>query len=101
MNISQKSISRKEHITVDFLVKNSKDLFRLKLFSDGSGFERKIVDQNIHRPGLALAGFVDLFSYSRVQIFGNTEIDISNSSAKKKSKTLLSEYLNLTYHVSS
>lgn len=74
MNINQKSISRKEYITVDYLVKNSKDLFKLKLLSDGSGFERKIIDQNIHRPGLALAGFVDLFSYSRVQIFGNTEM---------------------------
>jgi HPr kinase/phosphorylase len=74
MNINQKSISRKEFISVDFLVKHSKDLFRLTLFSDNSGFGRKIIDQNLHRPGLALAGFVDLFSYSRVQIFGNTEM---------------------------
>src|SRR3972149_2558888 len=74
MNISQKSISRKEYITVDYLVENSKDLFKLKLFSDNSGFDRKIIDQNLHRPGLALAGFVALFSYSRVQIFGNTEV---------------------------
>ncbi len=89
MNISQKSISRKEHITVDFLVKNSKDLFRLKLFSDGSGFERKIVDQNIHRPGLALAGFVDLFSYSRVQIFGNTEMRyLKQLSEEKKQESI-------------
>lgn len=74
MNISQKSISRKDYITVDYLVKNSKDLFKLKSFADESGFDRKIIDQNLHRPGLALAGFVDLFSYSRVQIFGNTEM---------------------------
>lgn len=74
MNINQKAITRKESITVEYLVKNSRDLFKLKLFSDDSGFQRKIVDQNLHRPGLALAGFVDLFSYSRVQIFGNTEM---------------------------
>jgi len=74
MNISQKSISRKEYITVDYLVKYSRDLFKLKLLSDNLGFDRKIIDQNLHRPGLALAGFVDLFSYSRVQIFGNTEM---------------------------
>ena len=28
----------------------------------------------MHRPGLALAGFVQLFRYDRVQVFGNTEI---------------------------
>lgn len=32
------------------------------------------IDQNLHRPGLALAGFVGLFSFSRVQVFGNTEV---------------------------
>src|SRR3989339_341395 len=89
MNISQKSISRKEYITVDYLVENSKDLFKLKLFSDNSGFDRKIIDQNLHRPGLALAGFVDLFSYSRVQIFGNTEMRyLSQLSEEKKAESI-------------
>jgi HPr kinase/phosphorylase len=89
MNISQKSISRKEFITVNYLVENSKDLFKLKLFSDNSGFDRKIIDQNLHRPGLALAGFVDLFSYSRVQIFGNTEMRyLSQLDEEKKSESV-------------
>jgi HPr kinase/phosphorylase len=72
--IDQKAVSRKEFITVEFLFKNSKDLFSLRLYSDSTGFNRKIYEQNLHRPGLALAGFVDLFSFSRVQIFGNTEM---------------------------
>ena len=89
MNINPKSISRKEFITVDFLVKNSKDLFKLTLFSDNSGFERKIIDQNLHRPGLALAGFVDLFSYSRVQVFGNTEMRyLSQLNEAKKEESI-------------
>ena len=74
MKINQKSISRKEYITVNFLVNNSKNLLKLTLFSDNSGFEKKIIDQNLNRPGLALAGFVDLFSHARIQIFGNTEM---------------------------
>ncbi|MFO7446508.1 MAG: HPr(Ser) kinase/phosphatase [Ignavibacteriaceae bacterium] len=74
IKINQKAISRKESITVNFLLNNSKDAFKLSLFSDQTGFERKITDQNLHRPGLALAGFVDLFSFSRVQVFGNTEM---------------------------
>jgi HPr kinase/phosphorylase len=74
MIIDQKSISRKEYITVDFLYNSIKDKFKIKLYSDKSGFEKKIHDQNLYRPGLALAGFVDLFTYSRVQVFGNTEM---------------------------
>jgi HPr kinase/phosphorylase len=74
MKIDQKSISRKEYITVEFLYSSIKDKFKIKLFSDKSGFEKKIYDQNLYRPGLALAGFVDLFTYSRVQVFGNTEM---------------------------
>lgn len=78
MKIDQKNISRKESITVDYLFKNSKDLLKLTLLSDETGLGRKITDQNLHRPGLALAGFVGLFSYTRVQIFGNTEIRYLN-----------------------
>lgn len=74
IKLNSNSISQKESITVQFLYDNCKDKFKLKLFSDESGFERKILEQNLHRPGLALAGFVDLFSFSRVQVFGNTEM---------------------------
>lgn len=74
MKIDQKSTSRKETITVEFLVENSNKQFVLNLFSDKSGFDNKIYEQNLHRPGLALAGFVELFSFSRIQIFGNTEM---------------------------
>jgi HPr kinase/phosphorylase len=74
IEINEKSISRKESITVGFLYSNARDRFKLKSYNDSADFERKIYDQNLHRPGLALAGFVDLFSYSRVQVFGNTEM---------------------------
>lgn len=74
MNINQKAISRKEFITVDYLYKHAKDLLKLNLLSDESGLDRKITDQNLHRPGLALAGFVGIFPYSRIQILGNTEV---------------------------
>ena len=71
--VTDKSISKKEFITVDFLYNNAKKIGKLNLLSENPDLERKITDQNLHRPGLALAGFVDLFSFNRVQIFGNTE----------------------------
>ncbi|MGE5352038.1 MAG: HPr(Ser) kinase/phosphatase [Acidobacteriota bacterium] len=78
MKLDDKKIIKKESITVDFFYKNVKDRFKLTLFTDESGFNRNIYDQNLHRPGLALAGFVELFSYTRIQIFGNTEMKYLN-----------------------
>jgi len=72
--VTDKSISKKDFISVEFFYKNAKKIGKLELISENPDLERKISDQNLHRPGLALAGFVDLFSYNRVQIFGNTEI---------------------------
>jgi HPr kinase/phosphorylase len=73
MKIDEKNITKKESITVEFLYNKTKDKFKLKSLNDRVGFEREIKDPNLHRPGLPLAGFLDLFSFSRIQLFGNTE----------------------------
>ena len=72
--VTDKSVTKKEFITVDFFYNNAKKIGKLNLLSENPDLERKITDQNLHRPGLAIAGFVDLFSFNRVQIFGNTEV---------------------------
>ena len=74
INIDEKSISRKDSISVEFFYENTERLFALKLLTDTRDLSRKIYEQNLHRPGLALAGFVDLFPYKRVQLLGNTEL---------------------------
>ncbi len=87
--MTEKNISTKKHITVDYFYKSTKEKFGLKLFSKSNGFNRVITDQNLHRPGLALAGFVDLFSFNRVQIFGNTEMKyLSKLSEKERIQSL-------------
>jgi HPr kinase/phosphorylase len=69
---------RKHSITVGFLYETNKT--RLKLVPlTNVGFDNTIRDKSIHRPGLALAGYVALFTYDRVQVFGNTEIRYLNS----------------------
>ncbi|OGU36090.1 MAG: HPr(Ser) kinase/phosphatase [Ignavibacteria bacterium GWB2_35_6b] len=82
MKISEKNITRKESITVELFHAKTKDRFNLKLITPEWGFDRKIIDQNLHRPGLALAGFVDLFSYNRIQVFGNTEMSYLDKLSK-------------------
>lgn len=74
MNINSKNIFRKESITVEFFYKHTKERFNIELLNKEIDLNRPITEQNLHRPGLALAGFVDLFSYKRVQIVGNTEV---------------------------
>lgn len=66
--------TRKKSITVGFLYEANRDRLQWAALNGEAGFEREVVDKNLHRPGLALAGYVELFTYNRVQIFGNTEI---------------------------
>ena len=73
-----------DYITVRTFYKENKDRLKLQLITSDNGFSRKITTSDTHRPGLALAGFVDLFTYDRIQILGNTEILYLNSLAKKE-----------------
>lgn len=64
---------QKEYLTSRFFFDQMKDRFKLRILAGETGLDRKIVDKNLHRPGLALAGYVGLFTHHRLQIFGNTE----------------------------
>jgi len=89
MKVSEKNITRKESITVEFFYNNIKDRFKVKLLNNQVGFQRLIKDQNLHRPGLPLAGFLELFSFNRVQVFGNTEMRyLKNLSLEERKKSL-------------
>jgi len=70
MNDNKKDIG----ISVDTLFQENKKKLKLRILSGKTGCQRLITERDIHRPGLALAGFVDMFSFQRIQIFGNTEI---------------------------
>lgn len=74
MTFRQAKETRKQSITVGFLFESNKDRLRLTSLTGDLGFAKEIKDKNIHRPGLALAGYVQLFRYDRVQVCGNTEM---------------------------
>ena len=78
MALSDIKETKKNSMTVGFLFDVNKQRLKLESVNGDVGFEREITDKNIHRPGLALAGYVELFTYDRVQIFGNTEIRYLN-----------------------
>ena len=66
--------TKKKSISIGFLMEANKERLKLTSLTGDIGFAKEISDKNVHRPGLALAGYVQLFRYDRVQIFGNTEM---------------------------
>jgi len=41
--------------------------------NEADASKRLVTESELHRPGLVLAGYCELFTYQRVQILGNTE----------------------------
>lgn len=66
---------QKEAISVAFMVEQIRERIGIEVteVNGVDATEREVVESNLHRPGLALAGYTDLFTYKRVQVLGNTE----------------------------
>jgi HPr kinase/phosphorylase len=65
-----------KHPTVtvgEFYTRHSEAL-QMKLEGPQVGFDRRIREPTINRPGLALAGFYSYFAVKRVQVFGAAEL---------------------------
>ncbi|MCK5382092.1 MAG: HPr(Ser) kinase/phosphatase [Candidatus Latescibacteria bacterium] len=57
----------------------------LELVAGEKGLDRRLLNHEIHRPGLALTGFVELYTYDRLQVLGNTErLYLSHLSDEKR-----------------
>jgi HPr kinase/phosphorylase len=66
---------KKDAISVAYAVKRlEEDLgVVLETLVEGEAGERMVVENILHRPGLVLAGYDELFTHQRVQVLGNTE----------------------------
>jgi HPr kinase/phosphorylase len=63
-----------EVIAVEKIYRERKDVLELTLLTNENGLKRRIPTSEIHRPGLALAGFVERFASKRTQVLGETEM---------------------------
>src|SRR5690606_31118235 len=73
MDFTRVDIHRKRSLPVrDFFVQFREEL-ALALRTPETTLATEIIESSLHRPGLALAGFTEVFSYQRVQIIGTTE----------------------------
>lgn len=84
---NQEAIPRRENIQVSYLVEKLKERIQIDLepCAAESYAEKKLVTEaDLHRPGLALAGYVDLFTYQRIQVIGNTECNFLRNLADEE-----------------
>jgi len=81
-------------LSVEEFFKDNQHKLQFELLNGEISFKRIISEGDLHRPGLALTGFVDVFTYRRVQIIGNTETaylnKLSDADREKALKTLFS-----------
>lgn len=81
---------RKDHLSVEFFFNECKNRFKLEKISDEIiPTENVITERDIHRPGLALSGYFDLFTFKKIQIFGNTEIKYLNKMSHENRTEIL------------
>ena len=66
-------VKRISHISVGTFFERHGEHLKLELLGEAVGYDRKIHEPSINRPGLALAGFYLYFAYKRIQVMGNSE----------------------------
>lgn len=67
-------IVRRPVITVGEFYTRHSEALQIKLAGPAVGFERKIREPTINRPGLALSGFYNYFAEKRMQVLGSAEL---------------------------
>jgi HPr kinase/phosphorylase len=69
-------VPKREKISVDFLVRQIQKSVNIAIepcVNGGNCENRYVTEQELHRPGLALTGYLEHFTFQRIQILGNTE----------------------------
>lgn len=73
---NQQEIPVPEKVEVSTLIEKLKKKIKIELSPCAAASESEnkfVIEADLHRPGLALAGYVELFTHQRIQIIGNTE----------------------------
>ncbi|MGI8905157.1 MAG: HPr(Ser) kinase/phosphatase [Candidatus Sumerlaeaceae bacterium] len=65
---------QKAELTLETLIRDRGREMDLTVLSGHAKLERTINSPELNRPGLALAGFYEVFAHDRMQILGNTEM---------------------------
>ncbi len=71
------------NITVASLLQDKGKQFDMNVVAGHSGLGNVISSSELNRPGLAFAGFLEVYVHDRVQILGNTEISYLESMTRE------------------
>ncbi|MBD3234943.1 MAG: HPr(Ser) kinase/phosphatase [candidate division Zixibacteria bacterium] len=88
-----------DSITVEQLINERRDYFELTVFTPGCGLDNSIVNNQVHRPGLALSGFTERFAHKRSQILGETEHTYMKSLSSERLKAVLRQLFSFNVPV--
>lgn len=84
-----------EAVTVERLLEDRQNQFELTVLGGRAGLKGKILNAEIHRPGLALSGFVDRYPSKRTQLLGETEMAFLDSLDAARRRDLLERLYRL------
>lgn len=62
------------NLTISRLLQEKRKQFDLNVVAGSRGLDNALTSSEINRPGLAFAGFLDVYVHDRMQVLGNTEI---------------------------
>ena len=68
----------------EFYTRHSEALQMKPLTEDAVGFDRRIREPTVNRPGLALCGFFSYFAEKRIQVMGSAELAYLKSLSEKE-----------------
>lgn len=83
------SIPKKEKIKVSYLVERLQERVQIDLkpfVAESKSDQHYVTEADLHRPGLALAGYIKLFTHQRIQVIGNTETRYLKNLSKEEQK---------------
>lgn len=81
------TIPKKEKISVSYLIERLEERVQIELrpfVAESESNQRYVTEADLHRPGLALAGYVKLFTFQRIQVIGNTETNYLQNLSKEE-----------------
>ncbi|MEX1054686.1 MAG: HPr(Ser) kinase/phosphatase [Rhodothermales bacterium] len=91
----QAKVFKKESVTIEFMVEQLRTTVGVDVeaVNNADASKRVATESNLHRPGLVLAGYTELFTSHRVQILGNTETQylshLENEARRNAFRTLV------------
>lgn len=90
-------IPRKQRIKVSYIVQKLRERVQINLEAcnaEKCAEEKYVSEVDLHRPGVALAGYTKLFTYKRIQILGNTECEFLSNLSPSEQKSSFTKLTN-------